>query len=62
MGAITSFPGAACQEFHTDVIYDQESSRVFTTFLALQDISSEMGPTLCFVGSHKDAQKICATR
>lgn len=57
LGAITSLPGAPRQEVHQD---DDSTGRyavaghspVLTIFMALQDISLDMGPSEVYLGSH----------
>jgi len=46
LGAVVSEPGAAAQPVH----FDAPSRCLFTAFVALQDITLEMGPT-CFLPS-----------
>ena len=53
LSAIISAPGAAPQIVHADTAYASCPSLI-TTFVALQDVSTAMGPT-CFVpGTHND--------
>eukprot|EP01126_Amoeba_proteus_P050145 TRINITY_DN5900_c0_g1_i2.p1 TRINITY_DN5900_c0_g1~~TRINITY_DN5900_c0_g1_i2.p1 ORF type:complete len:242 (+),score=39.09 TRINITY_DN5900_c0_g1_i2:46-771(+) len=51
-GVITSHPGAEQQAIHSDVEFDSEARRIYTTFVALQDITPEMGGTLIWTGTH----------
>jgi ectoine hydroxylase-related dioxygenase (phytanoyl-CoA dioxygenase family) len=50
-GVITSYPGANRQTIHSDVTFDIDARRVYTTFVALQAVSSRMGPTLIWPGT-----------
>uniref|UniRef100_A0A7S2TLU8 Phytanoyl-CoA dioxygenase n=1 Tax=Lotharella oceanica TaxID=641309 RepID=A0A7S2TLU8_9EUKA len=52
-GVITSHPGAEAQDIHSDVEFDGDARCVFTTFVALQDISEDMGPTNIWPGTHQ---------
>ena len=54
LGAIVSTGGARRQDVHTDIPY-AEGTRLYTTFVALQDVEEDMGPTLMFSGSHTGA-------
>jgi len=49
--ALISAPGAAPQPLHADTLWDQEGV-LFSTFIALQDVTPAMGPTRFLVGSH----------
>jgi hypothetical protein len=46
LSAMISFPGAQCQIAHTDVPPFSDGPRVFTLWVALQDIDLSMGPTM----------------
>ena len=50
-GVIASYPGAKRQTIHADVTYDPDARRVYTAFVALQDITREMGPTNIWAGT-----------
>jgi hypothetical protein len=50
LGAIVSEPGAASQDIHTDIPWSD--TRLYTTFVALQDVSEEMGPTIIYPQTH----------
>lgn len=47
---MTSMPGSDRQDIHSDVVYENESARIYTTFVALQDIDDTMGPTWIWPG------------
>merc|ERR1711920_711140 len=48
LGVVVSEPGAAKQPWH----FDAPGRCLFTAFVALQDISLDMGPTLFLPGTH----------
>lgn len=50
LGAIVSLPGAQCQEVHKDI--GQVNCSLLTSFVALQDIDTTMGPTTIYAGTH----------
>ncbi|KAJ1639586.1 hypothetical protein T492DRAFT_557816, partial [Pavlovales sp. CCMP2436] len=54
LGCITSRPGASQQSIHADVKFASNARRIYTTFVALQDVPMEMGPTLIWKGSHTE--------
>ena len=54
LGAIVSESGARRQDVHSDIPY-AAGTRLFTTFVALQDVGEEMGPTLMYAGTHTGA-------
>ena len=54
LAALISEPGSARQPVHPDNPY-QDHPPLLTTFVALQDISAEMGPTTFVPGSHTAA-------
>ena len=37
--------GAERQTIHSDVEFDADAKQIFTTFVALQDVETSMGPT-----------------
>ena len=51
LAAIVSAPGAAPQVVHADTVW-QPTPLLFTAFIALQDISREMGPTRFIPRTH----------
>ena len=51
MAATITYPGSARQMVHPDLPH-QRHSPLYVVFLALQDISEDMGPTTFFPGSH----------
>jgi hypothetical protein len=53
--ALISDPGSACQPIHPDSTFT-ETAQLFTCFIALQDITQEMGPTTFLPRTHT---KIC---
>jgi ectoine hydroxylase-related dioxygenase (phytanoyl-CoA dioxygenase family) len=50
LGAIISEPGARSQDIHTDIPWSD--TRLYTTFVALQDVTEEMGPTRIYPRTH----------
>jgi len=65
LGAIVSLPGAQRQPVHKDI--GQVDCSLLTTFVALQDIHTTMGPTTIYAGTHTAEfharvrlKKICA--
>lgn len=52
LGVIASHPGAEQQTIHSDVDYDGDARRVYTSFVALQDVTLEMGPTCIWPATH----------
>ena len=54
LGVITSHPGAKHQTIHSDVEFANTSRRIYTTFVALQTITPEMGPTEVWPGTHSE--------
>eukprot|EP00746_Dinoflagellata_sp_MGD_P157379 gnl/MRDRNA2_/MRDRNA2_86192_c0_seq1.p1 gnl/MRDRNA2_/MRDRNA2_86192_c0~~gnl/MRDRNA2_/MRDRNA2_86192_c0_seq1.p1 ORF type:complete len:497 (-),score=93.92 gnl/MRDRNA2_/MRDRNA2_86192_c0_seq1:73-1563(-) len=53
---VISDPGAKCQPLHPDTTIEADASkRLVTIFIALQDVTKEMGPTVVCPGTH------CAT-
>lgn len=54
LGVITSHPGADRQTIHADVDFDPNARRVYTSFVALQDIGPTMGPTQIWPGTHSE--------
>eukprot|EP00039_Didymoeca_costata_P012864 m.187407 g.187407 ORF g.187407 m.187407 type:complete len:723 (-) comp15608_c0_seq2:5437-7605(-) len=54
LGVITSLPGAPRQVIHSDVEFDADARKVFTTFVALQDITADMGPTEIWESTHTE--------
>lgn len=50
LGAIVSLPGAQSQDVHKDI--GQGDCSLVTTFVALQDIHTAMGPTTIYPGTH----------
>ena len=54
LGVITSHPGAERQTVHADVEFCSTARRIWTTFIALQDVTADMGPTLVWPGTHTD--------
>jgi hypothetical protein len=52
LGVISSYPGSEQQAIHSDVTYDADAREVFTTFVALQPITPQMGPTEIWPGTH----------
>merc|ERR1712048_967032 len=50
LGVVVSEPGAAQQPVH----FDAPERYLFTAFVALQDITPEMGPTIFLPGTHVD--------
>ncbi|KAK3270013.1 hypothetical protein CYMTET_21569 [Cymbomonas tetramitiformis] len=52
LGVITSHPGAERQNIHSDVEFDAEASKIYTTFVALQQVDARMGPTQVWAGTH----------
>eukprot|EP00928_Gymnodinium_smaydae_P078945 TRINITY_DN62998_c0_g1_i1.p1 TRINITY_DN62998_c0_g1~~TRINITY_DN62998_c0_g1_i1.p1 ORF type:complete len:303 (+),score=48.49 TRINITY_DN62998_c0_g1_i1:44-910(+) len=51
-GLITSCPGAPMQDIHADVNFDSDARQIFTSFVALQDVTEQMGPTQVWSGTH----------
>lgn len=51
LAAMVSENGASPQTFHSDTVWDDEPC-LFTAFVALQDVTREMGPTLFFPRTH----------
>lgn len=51
LAAMVSENGASPQTFHSDTVWDEEPC-LFTVFVALQDVTRDMGPTLFFPGTH----------
>jgi hypothetical protein len=49
--ALISDPGSACQPIHPDTTFT-ETAQLFTCFIALQDITQEMGPTTFLTRTH----------
>jgi hypothetical protein len=49
--ALISDPGSACQPIHPDSTFT-ETAQLFTCFIALQDITQEMGPTTFLPRTH----------
>jgi ectoine hydroxylase-related dioxygenase (phytanoyl-CoA dioxygenase family) len=61
LATMISDPGAPAQPLHPDSLYQNTTHPILTCFIALQDINSEMGPTLFIPGSatqrhHEDLQ------
>ncbi|KAJ1445451.1 hypothetical protein M885DRAFT_626166 [Pelagophyceae sp. CCMP2097] len=54
LSAMVCEAGACPQPVHADSLYTRERC-VYTAFLALQNVSAEMGPTRFFPGSHRCA-------
>jgi len=54
LSAIIALPGAREQRLHTDIPW-AERPGLFTTFVALQSVTAEMGPTHVFPGTHTAA-------
>eukprot|EP00040_Diaphanoeca_grandis_P015018 m.76395 g.76395 ORF g.76395 m.76395 type:complete len:355 (+) comp24891_c1_seq6:199-1263(+) len=52
LGVITSQGGAQRQTIHSDIDFDADSRRIYTSFMALQDITPEMGPTMIWPGTN----------
>lgn len=52
LGVITSHPGAQSQIIHADVDFCGTARKIYTTFVALQDIDESMGPTEIWPGTH----------
>ncbi|CAE7233343.1 unnamed protein product [Symbiodinium natans] len=53
LGAVVACPGAPPQPWHADVDFDDGGgARILQAFVALQDVSENMGPTEVLVGSH----------
>ena len=50
--AITSTPGAAAQEMHSDGMWSATGARQVTMFIALHDIDERMGPTQFCPSTH----------
>jgi hypothetical protein len=50
LGVIASHPSAQRQTIHSDVEFSPTSRRIFTTFVALQDVTDDMGPTEIWPG------------
>lgn len=50
LGVVVSEPGAGAQRIH----FDAPCRCLFTTFVALQDISHDMGPTFFLLGTHSE--------
>lgn len=57
LAAIISAPGAVPQVVHRDTEYSEEPC-LFTAFVALHDVSREMGPTRFLLGSHTQAAQM----
>ena len=53
LGAVISDPGSKSQTIHPDTNY-QELCPLYTMFIALQDISAGMGPTIYLPGTHTE--------
>jgi len=54
LAALVSVPGAAPQAVHSDTVWSKDPCLV-TCFVALQDVTSAMGPTRFFPGTHTKA-------
>ena len=54
MGAIISIPGAPRQVIHSDTVWTPQPV-LYTAFVALQDVSPDMGPTTLLPGTHCEA-------
>eukprot|EP01059_Diplonema_ambulator_P027682 TRINITY_DN460_c2_g1_i1.p1 TRINITY_DN460_c2_g1~~TRINITY_DN460_c2_g1_i1.p1 ORF type:complete len:306 (+),score=33.31 TRINITY_DN460_c2_g1_i1:57-920(+) len=53
MGIMVNDPGAKYQTWHADTVPDPRSAKLFTFFVALEDITDDMGPTGLVGGSHR---------
>jgi len=51
LSVLISDPGSEAQPLHPDIIYQDTSPPILTCFVALQDVSPQMGPTLFMPGS-----------
>lgn len=47
---MTSLPGSERQDIHSDVVFENDSAKIYTTFVALQDVDETMGPTWIWPG------------
>jgi ectoine hydroxylase-related dioxygenase (phytanoyl-CoA dioxygenase family) len=51
LSVMISDPGSEAQPLHPDILYQDTLPPILTCFVALQDVSSDMGPTLFMPGS-----------
>jgi len=51
LSVMISDPGSEAQPLHPDIVYQDTTPPILTCFVALQDISQDMGPTLFMPGS-----------
>eukprot|EP01064_Diplonema_japonicum_P012798 TRINITY_DN20154_c0_g1_i1.p1 TRINITY_DN20154_c0_g1~~TRINITY_DN20154_c0_g1_i1.p1 ORF type:complete len:300 (+),score=68.19 TRINITY_DN20154_c0_g1_i1:37-936(+) len=53
MGIMVNDPGAKYQKWHADTIPEKDVAKLYTYFVALEDVEDLMGPTGLVTGSHK---------
>jgi hypothetical protein len=53
LAGLTSYPGAAAQDFHPDTLYKEGDGLLATAFIALDDLDETMGPLEVIWGSSR---------